>query len=210
MLHLLLNGVQEGLQLTRCWCLRLVGEVATLRSRVRLSKSDQERSAKRDEIKAAAQKLFIEEGYEATSMSRLAAAAGVAPNTIYWYFRDKDEVLVAVLSAEFSSRMSSYLLLQGVSPVDRLCWVVTQLESVRRLVGTVHSRLESSEAIRTWHDRFHALSEEALRIELKQAAVAPEKIEARVKIGVFTIEGILSHPLSDADKRAICEALLQS
>jgi len=75
------------------------------------TKREQDREAKREEIVAAARALFVGEGYEATSMSRLAAAAGVAPNTIYWYFPDKDEVLVAVLDAEFSARAAEYLQL---------------------------------------------------------------------------------------------------
>ena len=49
-----------------------------------------------NEIIAAARTLFIETGYEDTSISRLAAAAGVAPNTIYWYFKDKDEARAKV------------------------------------------------------------------------------------------------------------------
>lgn len=172
------------------------------------TKRDQDREAKRDEIMAAARALFIEEGYDATSMSRLAAAAGVAPNTIYWYFKDKDEVLVAVLDAELSARMGEYLVLPTSSPAERLFWVANQLERVSRLVGTVHSRLAQSPAINTWHERFHALSEEALRVELRQAGIAPQKIEALVKISVFTIEGLLAHSLPEEQKRAICAALV--
>ncbi len=87
-------------------------------------------------------------------------------------------------------------------------WVANQLERVSRLVGTVHSRLAQSPVINTWHDRFHTLSEELLRWELQQIGVAPDKIEALVKISVFTIEGLLAHPLPEEQKRAICAALL--
>ena len=66
------------------------------------TKRGQDRAEKRDEIIAAARTLFIETGYEDTSISRLAAAAGVAPNTIYWYFKDKDEhsETIALLKAK--------------------------------------------------------------------------------------------------------------
>jgi len=174
------------------------------------TKRNQDRDAKHQEIVAAARALFIEEGYEATSMNRLATAAGVAPNTIYWYFKDKDEVLVAVLDAEFLSNAEAYLLLSPSNPTDRLLWVANQLERVSRLVSTVHSRLEKSPTINAWHDRFHSHSEEMLRLELKQAGVPPEMIEARVKISVFTIEGLLAHPLPEQEKRSICAALLSA
>jgi AcrR family transcriptional regulator len=174
------------------------------------TKREQAPEEKRDEIVAAARALFVEEGFEATPMSRLAAAAGVAPNTIYWYFKDKDEVLVAVLDAEFSAGMAEYLTLPVTNPTERLLWVANQLERVSRLVGTVHSRLEKSPALHAWHDRFHALSEEMLRVELRQAGIAPEKIDPLVKISVFTIEGLLTHRLADNEKRAICTALLSA
>ncbi|MDZ4056053.1 MAG: hypothetical protein U1D69_03665, partial [Polynucleobacter sp.] len=75
-------------------------------------------------------------------------------------------------------------------------------------VSTVHSRLEKSPTIYAWHEQFHSLSEEMLRMELQQAGVAKEMIEARVKISVFTIEGLLAHRLPEEEKRAICAALL--
>lgn len=172
------------------------------------TKRDQDREAKHKEIVAAARTLFIDEGYEATSMSRLASTVGVAPNTIYWYFKDKDEVLVAVLDAEFSASVEGYLMLSASDPTDRMMWVASQLERVSRLVSTVHSRLDKSATINAWHNQFHSLSEDMLRFELQQAGVAPEMIEARTKISVFTIEGLLAHPIPDPEKRAICAALL--
>ncbi|HKY90770.1 MAG TPA: helix-turn-helix domain-containing protein, partial [Nevskiaceae bacterium] len=66
----------------------------------------QDSAEKRTEIVGAARTLFLETGYEATSMASIAAAAGVASNTIYWYFRDKDELLVAVLDAELERGMA--------------------------------------------------------------------------------------------------------
>ncbi len=172
------------------------------------TKREQDRESKREEIVAAARDLFIQEGYEATSMSRLATTAGVAPNTIYWYFKDKDEVLVAVLDAEFATRMAQYLQLPLSKSTERLLWIVNQLEQVSRLIATVHIRLEKSTTVNEWHERFHTLSEEMLRLELRQVGIAPEKIDPLVKISIFTIEGLLTHQLADNEKQAICEALL--
>lgn len=174
------------------------------------TKREQDRESKREEIVAAARDLFIQEGYEATSMSRLATTAGVAPNTIYWYFKDKDEVLVAVLDAEFATRMAQYLQLPVSKSTERLLWIVNQLEQVNRLIATVHIRLEKSLIVNAWHERFHELSEEMLRLELRQVGIASEKIDPLVKISIFTIEGLLTHQLADNEKQAICEALLSA
>ena len=62
------------------------------------NKRDVDPQVKRDEIEAAALQLFTEHGYEATSMAMVAAHAGVAPNTLYWYFKNKDDMLVAALN----------------------------------------------------------------------------------------------------------------
>jgi AcrR family transcriptional regulator len=171
------------------------------------NKREQDRDSKREEIIASAQQLFLEDGFEATSMSRLAAAAGVAPNTIYWYFKDKDEVLVAVLEAEFSARMAEYLERHFADTAERLLWVVNQLEITSRLVSTVHSRVAISPQVSAWHDRFHTLSEGMMRLELTQKGLPAERMEALVKICVFTIEGLLAHPMTNAEKRRICATL---
>lgn len=170
-------------------------------------KREQDREAKREEVITAARQLFLEEGFEATSIQRLATVAGVAPNTIYWYFKDKDEILVAVLDAEFSHRMNEYLALETESISERILWVVEQLERVSHLVSTVHARLSHSSAISTWHDRFHTLTESAFAMELHKLGIAPERVEALVKITAFTIEGLLTHPLTADKKQVICESL---
>ena len=58
---------------------------------------DVDREVKRDAIEQAAADLMLRHGYEATSMAAVADKAGVATNTVYWYFRNKDELLIAVL-----------------------------------------------------------------------------------------------------------------
>lgn len=157
---------------------------------------------------AAARTLFLQEGYEATAINRLATTAGVASNTIYWYFKDKDELLVAILNAELTDRLNEYLLQTTQDFAERLIWVVDQLQLANRLVSTVHARVSISPEIHAWHERFHLLVESLLRLELQKIGIAEARIEALVKIAVFTVEGMLAHPLTDIQKRAICAELL--
>lgn len=168
----------------------------------------QDREEKREEIMASARSLFLQEGYEATSMNRLAIAAGVAPNTIYWYFKDKDELLVAILNAELTERLNEYLQQPKQDPTERLLWVVDQLKLANRLVSTVHARLQVSPEINSWHERFHLLVESMLKLELQQAGILDDRIETFVKIAVFTVEGLLAHQLPESEKRAICAVLV--
>ncbi|MEG1697763.1 MAG: helix-turn-helix domain-containing protein [Acinetobacter sp.] len=163
---------------------------------------------KKAEIIAAARMLFLEIGYDATSMSKLATTAKITPNTIYWYFKDKDEVLTQVLSSELIERLNEYHNQSFANHTQRLLWVIQQLESVKHLITTVHNRLNYSEEIRVLHENFHRIVESLLCIELQKMGLSAAKIDATTKIIVFTIEGILSHQLTDETKYQICELLM--
>lgn len=172
------------------------------------NKRIQDREEKQEEIIHAARDLFLDEGYDATSMNRIAHEAQVAPNTIYWYFKNKDELLVSILNAELTKHLNAYILQSTQDPTERLIWVVEQLQLANRLVSTVHARIKFSTELREWHEKFHLLVEGLLRLELQTLGIAHDLIETRVKIAVFTIEGLLSHQLSEPEKREICKALL--
>ncbi len=169
----------------------------------------QDREEKRLELVTTARRLFIEDGYEATPMSALAKAAGVAGNTIYWYFGDKDDVLVAVLDAVLGDAMADYQQVAAQPLEEQLLWVVDTLQQMRRLVATVHSRAVQSPAVDEWHTGFHLMAESLFRSTLEQAGLTGPDVDAEVKIGVFTIEGLLSHGIDDAEQQAICRRLAQ-
>jgi AcrR family transcriptional regulator len=173
------------------------------------NKPRQDREEKRLELITAARRLFIEDGYEATSMSALAKSAGVAGNTIYWYFDDKDDLLVAVLNAVVGDALADYQQVAEQSLEDQVLWVVGTLQQMRRLVTTVHTRAAQSPAVDEWHNGFHLMAETLFRSTLEQAGLAGPNIDAEVKIGVFTVEGLLTHGLDAADQQAICRRLAQ-
>ena len=52
--------------------------------------------AQREDILAAAARLFAEQGFSATSMNQVAEACGVAKPTLYHYFQDKQELLAQI------------------------------------------------------------------------------------------------------------------
>lgn len=171
------------------------------------NKLAQDREEKRTEIVSAARRLFLQDGYEATSMSRLATEVGVAANTIYWYFDDKDDVLVAVLDVELADGSQAYQELRSKRVVERMLWLLDRLQQVSRLVTTVHARVALSARVHDWHERFHELIEAMIHAELEQMGVPANARDPAAKIWVFTMEGLLAHPMNKARQRAICEAL---
>lgn len=166
-----------------------------------------DREEKRAELLDVARRLFVEQGYEDTSMAALAKAAGVAGNTVYWYFADKDAVLVAVLDAVLSEALEDYAQIATSPLEEQLAWLLGRLRQLHRLVSTVHSRAAHSPTVDAWHHGFHVLTEGMLRATLEETGHVPDDVEAEIRIGVFTIEGLLSHELPEDEQQAICRRL---
>src|SRR5689334_9528773 len=55
---------------------------------------ERKRRATRATIQRAALKLFLEQGYEQTTTSEIAAAAEVSPGTLFNYFRRKEDLVL--------------------------------------------------------------------------------------------------------------------
>lgn len=76
----------------------------------------------RREILDAARELFVNVGYEIFSMRRLAEKIDYSPTTIYLYFKDKDDLLLAIcedVAGQFLTKLSQIRSLQS-EPLDAL------------------------------------------------------------------------------------------
>jgi AcrR family transcriptional regulator len=62
--------------------------------------SDQEKSQRRDEIMAAAKKVFARNGFHATTIADIAKEARLAYGSVYWYFDSKDDLFHELIAAE--------------------------------------------------------------------------------------------------------------
>lgn len=173
------------------------------------NRRDLDPGQKREEIVAAARRLFLADGYEATAMARIAAEAGVAPNTLYWYFDDKDELLIAILDGLVAEALGEFATVQS-QPLDaQLLWLLAKLDAAPGLVNTVHARLAVSPAIHAWHERFHAMVEALVVARLSQRGVAKAERAPMARIALFVVEGLLSHHAGQpADRTAIATLLV--
>lgn len=78
---------------------------------------------KRERLVEAALEVFCEAGFEAASMERIAARAGVAKGTVYLYYESKDhlfEEIYQLCAAERSAACAAHTK-QVTSVLDRLC-----------------------------------------------------------------------------------------
>lgn len=76
----------------------------------------------RERVLDAALKLFVEEGYEKTTMRRIADVIEYTPGAIYSYFKDKSEICFALhhLGFEKLNAMTAAALKHVKQPFDRL------------------------------------------------------------------------------------------
>lgn len=161
---------------------------------------------KRAELINSARTLFIEQGYESTSMNRIAKHAGVTPNTLYWYFEDKDALFISVLDELLSNHLEQYQNVRDTPLADQLFWITKSLKSVSRMVSTLHTRIQFSEKLDRWHTGFHQVFNTVIESQL--VTPLPDAIrEAELRIVAFTMEGLISHDISEAEIKHTCDAL---
>jgi AcrR family transcriptional regulator len=70
------------------------------RARRRPATSDQQKSQRRDEIIAAAKKVFARNGFHDTTIADIAKEAELAYGSVYWYFDSKDDLFRQLIAVE--------------------------------------------------------------------------------------------------------------
>ncbi|MBP1847967.1 AcrR family transcriptional regulator [Rhizobium petrolearium] len=76
----------------------------------------------RQEIVDAADRLFYEQGFEATSFADIASAVNLSRGNFYYHFKTKDEILGAVIALRLANtrQMLEAWETEGREPADRI------------------------------------------------------------------------------------------
>lgn len=112
--------------------------------------TDERRSDKYQRILAAAIEVIAEHGFFQARVSEIAQRAGVADGTIYLYFRNKEEVLLAAISNAFSAflELAQAELRSVQDPREQLRRLallhLTSLGSDRKLATVFQTELRQS------------------------------------------------------------------
>lgn len=88
--------------------------------------TEEEQIRRRREIFDAALHLFLEKGFNETSMREIAEAAGVGKSTLYDYFVTKDDILLSVVEEEVQGLVdrARQIASQPVSPQEKILQIV--------------------------------------------------------------------------------------
>jgi AcrR family transcriptional regulator len=79
-----------------------------------------EKEELRRAILDAARELFVEQGYEAVSLRKIAERIEYSPTAIYLYFKDKDEILSHLIAEGFGQLCEQVYSISLENPVERL------------------------------------------------------------------------------------------
>jgi AcrR family transcriptional regulator len=161
--------------------------VAGLRERKR------HETAKR--IKQAGIRLFSEKGYDATTLDDIAAAADISRRTFFYYFKSKDEILLALrASADEGIAPAMRTVPPGRRPIeaarDTLAKMCARYRTGELLV--VDRLLRASEAVQARKQSFHIEREKALLAALRERWPEPEReaalrLVAMVSVSAFRL-----------------------
>jgi AcrR family transcriptional regulator len=94
-------------------------------------RKEREREGIKDLILNAAREIFLAEGYENTSMRKIASKIEYSPGIIYLHFRDKNELLLELHNKAFECKMKA--LFESVKDIP---------DPMQRLIATGKAYLE--------------------------------------------------------------------
>jgi AcrR family transcriptional regulator len=93
----------------------------------------QRRRATRDELLAAALRVFAGRGYRQAGVDEIASAAGYSKGALYWHFSSKEDLLAALLEERIDAPMREMVALLEAAPPERDMSVEASREFARRL-----------------------------------------------------------------------------
>ena len=81
----------------------------------------------RERILDAATEIAAERGYEGTSIALVSAKCGLPASSIYWHFKDKDDLIAAVIERSFAGWLRAWQVPDEGAAHDRVVGMAMQI-----------------------------------------------------------------------------------
>src|SRR6476469_7638999 len=81
----------------------------------------------RQRILDAATEIAAERGYEGTSIALVSKKCGLPASSIYWHFKDKDDLIAAVIARSFADWSSAWRIPESGSARERIVAMTTEI-----------------------------------------------------------------------------------
>ena len=139
---------------------------------------------RRNELMDAAERLFVEKGYDHTSASDIIRKVGVAQGTFYYYFTSKDEILTAVIDryVERYIKFVKSIVDDGhMNALQKVQHIIDALFSMSDQKRKFSQYLNPEEKVAR-HERFRGYFEAAL------SPVVAQIVKQGIEEGYFEVE----------------------
>ena len=167
-------------------------------------------------IRQAGIRLFMERGYDATTLDDIAAAADISRRTVFHYFRSKEEILLSMrASADGGIAPAMRKVPPGGRPVDAaraaLAAVCAQYRTEELRV--VDQLMRASETVQARKQTFYIAREKALLAALRERWPEPEQ-ETVLKLVAMVSVAAFRHALDtfnlEGGKRSLATVLVEA
>jgi AcrR family transcriptional regulator len=156
---------------------------------------------RREQIVLAAAAVLGRDGYAATTLKQIAREADVAPGLLHYYFRSKDDLLIAVIEALFHRFIEEWQeSVDGLSDpfdrisaaIDRFARICAERPEVTRLLLDFYALSVGTPALRDRTRRLLSELQEHVAEEIRlNTASLPTPPPAEEKDFVMAIHGAL-------------------
>lgn len=151
-------------------------------------------AARRDAVLAVARKLLVEEGFDRFVLRRVAAAAGMKLGNLQYYFATRDDLLEALIRAEFEHDLAA---VRRATTIDGLSEAAGAL--VRNWTTGAGSIFGMMSLLAYHHERFRRLNQEiyeafygelGVLIRRVSEGLTDQEIRSRARLITSVLDGV--------------------
>ena len=164
------------------------------------TRTDQARPDKEEQILDVAERTVLAQGVEALSVAAVARELGVAPNSIYWYFPSRDDLLVATARRILNRIVANEP--ETLDGVERILWFVDQMGDLHRVRFALARRARDAPVLAAFLVELAAHLRDGLRTALEPLAPEPD-LDLVVDAFIAVVHDTAGPHLSDEDRRRI-------
>ena len=181
------------------------------------NRPDRSREDKAAEIVGVARRLFLEDGYDGTTIAAIARQAGIASNVVHWYFATKDDLFVAVLEAlqaeDLEEATKRFARAAPGGEDAELASLLTEFVWRRLdrygLIATLHERSHHSPAMADFHERVHRRYADYLGQAVERCGVPAADRKLVVQALITAAEGLVMHRASKREAKRMMTFLAE-
>ena len=144
----------------------------------------------RQRIAELALRLFLDHGYDGTTLDAIASAAGISRRTFFSYFKSKDAIILFGMEADSAELIAELLKTSpDMPPLDAVRDVMVKriARYTTEEMTAIDNLMLSSESLLARKQAFYAKQEQALFLALREVWRQPERQTALRMVAMASV-----------------------